>query len=120
VRAQYDASHRPAAGALDAGEQLYLPGPAAAAVVTHPIENIADRQGRCAERASLNSRSWPHRSQVMRRNHDGNAANGSSRAPAGSGSGSLPYDRQWRCETGRAVTAGGDGLCRAARLPLAR
>jgi hypothetical protein len=39
----------------------------------------------------------------MRRNQLGNAAKGSSRASAGSGSGSLPYDRQWRLGTGRAV-----------------
>jgi hypothetical protein len=46
--------------------------------------DASDREYRgSAERASLNSRSWPHRSQVMRRNHDGNAANGSSRASAG-------------------------------------
>jgi hypothetical protein len=45
---------------------------------------------RCAECASLNNRSCPHRSQVTRRNHDGNAANGSSSASAPVGSGSLP------------------------------
>jgi hypothetical protein len=32
----------------------------------------------------------PQRSQVMRRNHDGKAANGSASASAGAGSGSVP------------------------------
>ena len=39
---QRDPPHRPAAGALDAGEQLHLPCPAAAAVVTH-AGNLAGR-----------------------------------------------------------------------------
>ena len=33
----------PAAGAFDAGQQLYLPCPAAAAVVTHPRDDVADQ-----------------------------------------------------------------------------
>ena len=35
-------------------------------------------------------RSFPHRSQVMRMNHDGKALNGSSRASLPVGSGSVP------------------------------
>jgi hypothetical protein len=40
---QHDPTHRPTAGALDAGEQLHLPCPAAAAVVPHPVEDVADQ-----------------------------------------------------------------------------
>ena len=44
----------------------------------------------CAECVSENTRCWPQRSQVIRRNHDGNAANGSARASAPVGKGSVP------------------------------
>jgi hypothetical protein len=47
-------------------------------------------RSRHAAGLSLTIRSFPHRSQVIRRNHDGNARNGSSRASAGVGSGSVP------------------------------
>ena len=43
---------------------------------------------------SLTMRSLPQRSQVTRRNHEGNAANGSASASTGVGSGSLPWLRQ--------------------------
>jgi hypothetical protein len=40
---QHDAPHWPAAGALDAGQQLHLPCPAAAAVVAHAGDDVADQ-----------------------------------------------------------------------------
>ena len=43
LTSQHDPAHRPAADALDAGEQLRLPCPAAAAVVAHLVEDVADR-----------------------------------------------------------------------------
>ena len=43
--AQRYASHRPAADALDAGEELHLLCPAAAAVVAHLLEDVADPHG---------------------------------------------------------------------------
>ena len=42
---QHDPSHRPAAGCLDVGEQLRPPCPAAAAVVAHVGEEVAERHG---------------------------------------------------------------------------
>jgi hypothetical protein len=39
-------------------------------------------------------RSWPHRAHVIRRNHDGNALNGSTSASAPLGSGPVPWRRQ--------------------------
>jgi hypothetical protein len=39
---------------------------------------------------SENIRCWPHRSQVIRMNHDGNARNGWSSASALEGNGSVP------------------------------
>ena len=44
ARSQHDLPHRPAADALDAGEQFHPPCPAATAVMAHPIEDDADRQ----------------------------------------------------------------------------
>ena len=44
--------------------------------------------------ASDSMRSLPQRLQVIRRNHDGNALNGSSRASAPEGNGSLPQNRR--------------------------
>jgi len=40
---QHDPPHRPAADALDTGDQLHLPCPAAAPVVAHPVEDGAER-----------------------------------------------------------------------------
>jgi hypothetical protein len=40
---QHDPPHRTAAGALDAGQQLRLPRAAAAAVVAHPVEDVAEQ-----------------------------------------------------------------------------
>ena len=40
---QHDPPHQPAADALDAGEQFRLPCPPAAAVVAHPVDDVADR-----------------------------------------------------------------------------
>ena len=53
---QHDLAHRPAAGALDAGEQLGLAGKSAAAVVAHAGEEIADQSCRPAPRAGPRSR----------------------------------------------------------------
>jgi hypothetical protein len=41
--AQHDAAHRPTADALDTGQQLRLPCPAATALVAHLREDGADR-----------------------------------------------------------------------------
>ena len=49
----------PAAGALDAGEQLHLPCPAAAAVVTHPRDDVADQHAAPASYASGRCRMVP-------------------------------------------------------------
>jgi hypothetical protein len=46
--------------------------------------------------ASLSMLSLPQRSQMTRRNHDGNDPIGSSSALSGVGSGSVPELRQWR------------------------
>ena len=40
---QHDAPYRPAADALDPGQQLHLPCPAAAAIVTHPWNDVPDQ-----------------------------------------------------------------------------
>ena len=40
---QHDPAHRPTADALDAGDQLRLPCPAAAAVVAHALKDGAER-----------------------------------------------------------------------------
>ena len=76
---QHDPSHWPAADALDAGDQFRraryrrrVP------VVVHSVEDGRIGRTRCAESASLTNRSWLQRLRVTRRNHDGNAANGSS------------------------------------------
>jgi len=54
LRSQHDLPHRPATGAVDAGDQLDLPGPTAAAVVAHTGEEIAERQGAlCSGRVGL-------------------------------------------------------------------
>ena len=74
----------------DAGDQLHLPCPAAAAVVAHPGDDVADQHVRCAVCVSESTRSLPHRSRVIRMNHDGKALNGSSIAPLPVGSGSVP------------------------------
>ena len=37
---QHDPAHRPAGDAFDAGHQLHLPCPAAAAVVPHPLDDL--------------------------------------------------------------------------------
>jgi hypothetical protein len=51
--------------------------PAAAAVVPHPVDDIADQHA-ALRRVRLGEHPWPQQSQVIRRNHDGNAASGSS------------------------------------------
>ena len=63
---------------------------AAAAVVTHAGDDSRISMSRCAACVSENIRRWPHRLQVIRMNHDGNARNGSSRASLPVGSGSVP------------------------------
>ena len=67
--------HRPAAGGLDAGEQLHPPCPAAAAVVAHLGDDVADRHSYAVARvcASFSIRSLPQRPHVMRMNYEGNA-----------------------------------------------
>jgi hypothetical protein len=91
----------PAAGALDAGEQLHLPRPAAAAVVPHAAMMSRISMSPCAECVSENIHRWPHRSQVTRINHDGNARNGSSRASA--------TGWQWLVAVAAPVTGAGSG-----------
>ena len=88
--AQHDPAHWPAADALDAGEKLRVPCPAAAAVVTHLGQDVAD----FAACTWFTMRSWPHRAHVIRTNHDGNALNGSTSASAPLGSGPVPWRRQ--------------------------
>ena len=76
---QHDPSHWPVADALDAGDQFRRARYAAASVAVHSVEDGRIGRTRCAECASfLTNRSWLQRLQVTRRNHDGNAANGSS------------------------------------------
>ena len=55
--AQHDPAHWPAADALDAGEKLRVPCPAAAAVITHLGQDVAD----FAACTWFTMRSWPHR-----------------------------------------------------------
>jgi hypothetical protein len=70
---------------------------------------------RCGVCVSDSIRSLPHRSHSTRRNHDGKALNGSSKASWPEGSGWLPQLRQWRGEpagpaSGRAHHAGKERL----------
>ena len=88
--AQHNFAHRPAGHGLDAGQQLRLAGEPAAAVVPHLREDRPHRLIAPLERElSLTICTLPQRSHSMRRNHDGKAANGSSRASAAVGSGSV-------------------------------
>ena len=41
--AQHNLPRRPTVGRRDAGDQLRLPCPAAAAVMAHPVEDVAER-----------------------------------------------------------------------------
>jgi hypothetical protein len=81
--------HRPTADALDTAEQL-RPCPPAAAVVAHAAEDVADVHIPVFDVRLLTRSTWPHRSHSTRRNHDGNAANDSSKASSPVGRGSLP------------------------------
>jgi hypothetical protein len=77
---QHNPPHRTAARPLDAGNQLSL----ARETTGWSVKFTHHRgTGRCAT-------SFPHLSQVIRKNHEGKAAKGWSRASAGVGRGSVP------------------------------
>ena len=87
----HDPAHRPTADALDAAHKLRASSPAAAVVVPHPGDDVADRQVVLPLVRPIEIISGcPQSSQVTRRNPDGKALNGSSRASRPLGSGSLP------------------------------
>jgi hypothetical protein len=90
ARSQNDLPHRTAARALDAGQQFHPPCPAAAAVMAHSVEDGTDR--RVALRG-VRLVDHPVSAAAVAGdalNHEGNAANGSSRASAPVGSLSSP------------------------------
>ena len=83
---QHDAPHRAAADAFDSGQQLRLCWQTPAAIVPHTGSDAAcgPRHAACA---SLCIATMPHLSHSTHRNHDGKAANGSTSASPGVGSG---------------------------------
>ena len=77
-----------------------FPARAAAAVVAHLVEDVADQYAALRGVDPVEHALVPTALAGDAHDHDGNAANGSSRASAPVGSGSLPCLRQWRCGTG--------------------
>jgi hypothetical protein len=92
---QHDAPHRPAGHALDAAEQLRLAGEPAATVVAHTSEDGAQGPVPPPGVRLVDHLHLAAAVALDRRNHDGNATNGSPMASAPEG-GSVPSLRQWR------------------------
>jgi hypothetical protein len=112
---QHDPPHR-TAGAVDPGQQFCLPVPARPPQPSWRMRSRMSRIGMSPWGMCVSEiiRSLPQRSHTMRRNHDGKARSGSSKASAPDGSGSLPVaapvpSRGW---PGRHQASGG-------RLPVA-